>query len=98
MSWPTRYGWDRGASPAAREPGRGFRAPLAIGRDASQIAALSRELQQTTHNFGRTGQTLFAISGLDIALWDLAGKVAGLPLAHLLGGAMDARLPLLNDA
>lgn len=61
-------------------------APLAVGRDATRIAELTLHLQRTLHNFGRYGQTLFAISGLDIALWDLAGKAAGLPLHRLIGG------------
>ena len=68
-------------------------APLAIGRDATQIAALLLDLQRTLHNFGRYGQTQFALSGLDIALWDIAGKAAGLPLYRLLGGAGREQLP-----
>ena len=65
-------------------------APIALGRDARQIAALHRELQRSLHLFGRYGVTL---SGLDIALWDLAGKAAGQPLCRLLGGAPEAGLP-----
>ncbi|MEQ9639430.1 MAG: mandelate racemase/muconate lactonizing enzyme family protein [Alphaproteobacteria bacterium] len=64
-------------------------APLLIGRDATDIARLSYELQQKTHLLGRYGITTFAISGVDIALWDLAGKAAGQPLARLLGGSTD---------
>ena len=65
-------------------------APIAIGRDARDIARLSHELQQALHLFGRYGITIFALSGLDIALWDIAGKAAGLPLHRLLGGAGQA--------
>ena len=61
-------------------------APILIGRDATDIAALNREMQQALHLFGRYGITMFGISAIDIALWDLAGKRAGLPLAQLLGG------------
>ena len=67
-------------------------APAVIGRDAADIAGLHRDLQRGLHIFGRYGITLFAISGLDIALWDLAGKAAGLPLCRLLGGSPEAEL------
>ena len=68
-------------------------APIAIGRDASNIAGLMRELQKALHLFGRYGITMFALSGLDIALWDLAAKAAGVPLHRLLGGAARERIP-----
>ena len=67
--------------------------PAAIGQDARDIAGLNHRLQQKFHLFGRYGITLFALSGLDIALWDIAGKAAGLPLAILLGGTTDRTLP-----
>ena len=68
-------------------------APIAIGQDARDIAKLSYDLQQKLHLFGRYGITIFALSGLDIALWDIAGKAAGLPLHRLLGGAGRDELP-----
>ena len=61
-------------------------APFCVGRDATQIAATRLEIQKRFHNLGRGGPLIFALSGLDIALWDLAGKAAGLPLHRLLGG------------
>ncbi len=67
-------------------------APLATGRDASDIASLHAEIQKRLHIFGRFGITAFALSGLDIALWDIAGKAAGKPLHALLGGARRERL------
>ncbi len=68
-------------------------APVSIGRDATDIAKLSRDLQQMLHLFGRYGIVIFALSGLDIALWDIAGKAANLPLHRLLGGAGQTSLP-----
>ncbi len=72
-------------------------APLAVGRDAGRdagdIEGLHGEIQRRLHIFGRFGITAFALSGLDIALWDIAGKAAGKPLHALLGGAQRQRLP-----
>lgn len=59
-------------------------APLVVGRQLTDIAAFMGELQRTLHLFGRYGITLFALSGLDIALWDLAAKAAGMPLYRYL--------------
>lgn len=67
-------------------------APLAVGKDAADIAGLHREIQKRLHIFGRFGISAFALSGLDIALWDLAGKAAGKSLHALIGGARRERL------
>src|SRR5688572_13691284 len=67
-------------------------APIAVGRDAADIAGLHAEIQKRLHIFGRFGITAFALSGLDIALWDIAGKAADQPLHAMLGGARRERL------
>lgn len=61
-------------------------APLAAGREAGDIPALMSELRRKLHNYGINGPMSFALSGLDIALWDIAGKAAGQPLYRMLGG------------
>lgn len=67
--------------------------PLCVGRDPSQIQALNDDIQRVLHGVGRNGPTMYALSGIDIALWDIAGKAAGLPLYRLLGGSPRADLP-----
>jgi L-alanine-DL-glutamate epimerase-like enolase superfamily enzyme len=67
--------------------------PMCVGRDATAVAALTDDLQRALHGVGRGGPTLYALSGIDIALWDIAGKAAGLPLYRLLGGSPRADLP-----
>ncbi len=61
-------------------------APACLGQDARDIPALMAALFRRFHNFGRNGPMTFALSALDIALWDIAGKAAGVPLAALLAG------------
>jgi L-alanine-DL-glutamate epimerase-like enolase superfamily enzyme len=67
--------------------------PMCVGRDPRAIQALGDELQRLLHGVGRNGPTIYALSGIDIALWDIAGKIAGLPLYRLLGGSARADLP-----
>src|SRR4051794_24830502 len=71
-------------------------APQARGMevpDAAGIPAFMERIQRNLHLFGRYGITMFAISGLDIALWDLAARVQGVPLHRLLGAQKRARIP-----
>jgi D-galactarolactone cycloisomerase len=62
-------------------------APLVIGADASDIAALMETVRRRLHLFGLSGPVIYAASGIDIALWDLAGKASGVPISALLGAA-----------
>jgi L-alanine-DL-glutamate epimerase-like enolase superfamily enzyme len=61
--------------------------------DAADIPAFMDRIQRNLHLFGRYGITMFAISGLDIALWDLAARVQGVPLHRLIGARKRARIP-----
>ncbi len=67
-------------------------APAVIGRDSRDPQAVNLAAQQALALFGRYGITLFAIAGLDIALWDIAGKRAGLPLSRLLAPSRRDRI------
>ncbi|KAA0969375.1 mandelate racemase/muconate lactonizing enzyme family protein [Aureimonas fodinaquatilis] len=59
--------------------------PRLIGQDARNIAALWHSMRRALS--GRAGGMLIeAIAGVDIALWDIAGKAAGQPISRLLGG------------
>src|SRR5215470_139044 len=63
--------------------------PMLIGEDPLLIEALWQKMFARTRQFGRRGVVMNAISGIDIALWDIAGKVAKLPLYRLLGACRD---------
>ena len=60
--------------------------PMLIGKDPLLINDLWSIMYKGTTRFGRRGAVLRAISGVDIALWDLLGKVAGMPVYRILGG------------
>jgi L-alanine-DL-glutamate epimerase-like enolase superfamily enzyme len=66
--------------------------PAAVGQDARDVRGLMRKLAQSLHLFGRSGPLMYALSALDIALWDIAGKEAGLPLWRLLGASTPERV------
>lgn len=58
-------------------------APTLVGSQVDDIPAWNLKTQRQLHLFGRYGVTLFAISGVDIALWDLAAQRQGVPLHQL---------------
>lgn len=62
-------------------------APFLAGREAADVEALHDAMQAHVHYVGRGGIASFAISAVDIALWDLRGKATGLPLWRMAGGA-----------
>jgi L-alanine-DL-glutamate epimerase-like enolase superfamily enzyme len=71
-------------------------APQARGQEAPDptgILAFMEQMQRNLHLFGRYGITMFAMSGLDIALWDLAARARGEPLHLLLGAVRRRRIP-----
>jgi L-alanine-DL-glutamate epimerase-like enolase superfamily enzyme len=60
--------------------------PHLLGERADEPARVSEKLRQSTFWQGRGGAVEHAISGLDLALWDLMGKICNQPVARLLGG------------
>jgi D-galactarolactone cycloisomerase len=60
--------------------------PLYRGENAIEPERVSEKLHQNTFWMGRGGTLTHAISGIDIALWDVLGKVVGQPVSRLLGG------------
>jgi D-galactarolactone cycloisomerase len=66
--------------------------PLLLGERADEPARVSEKLRQSTFWQGRGGSVEHAISGIDIALWDLLGKICKQPVARLLGGMYRTRV------
>jgi L-rhamnonate dehydratase len=58
------------------------------GRDPTQIEKIWDQMYFSTQYYGRKGLVVNAISGVDLALWDLLGKLRGEPVYQLLGGAV----------
>ena len=64
-------------------------APFVTGRDAADVEAIHDAMQWHVHYVARGGIASFAISAIDIALWDLRCRAAGVPLWKMAGGASD---------
>lgn len=60
---------------------------LLLGANALNIELLWDQMFSSSSFYGRRGVPIMAISGIDLALWDIAGKAAGRPVWQLLGGA-----------
>jgi D-galactarolactone cycloisomerase len=90
-------GWGEGFGhriwPATRAAIDTLIGPMCVGRDATAINALVEDVQRNLHGVGRNGPAMYALSAIDMALWDIAGKAANLPLYRLLGGSPRQDLP-----
>lgn len=77
--------------------------PLLIGKDPGRIEFLWQEMLRIAYRYGDEGILRCALSGIDLALWDLLGKELGVPVVQLLGGPLKeglrayASLPPLKD-
>lgn len=70
-------------------------APLLLGEDASRIDYLNRRMRPYV-GFAGTGAEMRALSAVDVALWDLAGKAKGQPVCDLFGGRERGEIPVYN--
>lgn len=69
--------------------------PLVRGRDPYDVVAISEDIYNAMRVRGFFGGFYIdALAGLDIALWDLRGKLTGLPISKLLGGQRVTRIPV----
>ncbi|HUT93200.1 MAG TPA: mandelate racemase/muconate lactonizing enzyme family protein [Thermoguttaceae bacterium] len=66
--------------------------PRLIGKDPLQVGVLWEDMFTSLRDFGRKCAGIEALSGIDIALWDLAGKHYGKPIYELLGGAFRTKI------
>ena len=60
--------------------------PLLLGRDPFDVEVLWEEMYSATRPFGQGGAAVNAISGVDIAIWDVIGRSLNKPISKLLGG------------
>jgi L-alanine-DL-glutamate epimerase-like enolase superfamily enzyme len=96
VGWGEAFGTSGSTIPAAFD---NWIRHLAVGQDATD-ADLTARLERLLHGLGRSGPVIHALSALDIALWDVRGKLEGVPVYSLLGGArrrhVDAYASLLQ--
>ncbi len=89
-------GWGEGGQYGPPEPVKSciddVLAPKLIGKNPLSPVVLTEQLYAQTRDFGQRGSYIEAISALDIAMWDLAGKHFNVPVKTLLGGAYRDRI------
>jgi D-galactarolactone cycloisomerase len=89
--WGEAFGF--AASPLTYEATTRVVGPLCTGREFIDVPSFMADLQRKVHAMGRHGPVSFALAGIDIALWDIAGKAQGTPVHGLLGGATRDHIP-----
>ncbi len=66
---------------------------LLLGRDTEPIGEIWQDMYDATLPFGRKGIAIMALSGVDLALWDIRGKQQGKPIVAVLGGTPGKPIP-----
>jgi len=72
-------------------------APMLLGQDPTQIESLVDRMHRALMIWGRRGLAMMAVSGVELALWDLAGKARSVPVYELLGGLCQPRLRVYSS-
>lgn len=87
-------GWGEcfGPMTQAMEGAIAFLKPALIGQDPMATEALWQAMYNRTRDHGQKGVAIEALSGIDIALWDLKGKILGQPIHRLMGGPLRTRV------
>lgn len=83
-----QFGWGEGYGPAhVLEEGINLLKPHVIGHNPLENEVIWHQMYRKTLDFARRGILVASMSAIDIAVWDLKGKILGLPISTLLGGA-----------
>ena len=69
-------------------------APLVVGMDPRDREVIWHKVYNLLRDHGQKGMPIQALSGVDIALWDIAGKACDCPVYQLMGGAFRERIPV----
>ena len=81
------YGWGEGYGPAeVIKSGIDFFTPFLLGKGALEHEILWQEMYRRSMDYARSGAFQAAISAIDVALWDIKGKLLNQPVSVLLGG------------
>lgn len=81
------YGWGEGYGPAGViKAGIEFFTPFLLGQDALGHEVLWQEMYRRSLDYARSGSLQAAVSAIDVALWDIKGKLLDQPVSVLLGG------------
>ena len=88
-----QYGWGEGYGPAnVLEAGINLLKPMVIGKNPLENEVIWSDMYRKTLDFARRGILVASLSAIDVALWDLKGKILGLPVSVLLGGAQRSQV------
>ena len=87
--------------PQAGMEGAALHGPIAdhvLGADPRDVQGLRDDLRTYFNYYGHAGAEMRALSALDVACWDLKGRVAGEPIYQLLGGKAREEIPTYNTS